>query len=176
MFLFTKKSLVPDKCALDDECSIDETFVSLIPWIFCEGRCQRWLHMHCIGLKVIPKGQFYCEQCSKSRQLVKRKTVTTGTSNKKAKQKAPVKKQTKNKKKMKYSLLISLHQIESSIILLLVKIHILKSLHLETSSKMPRICYLNSISVFLIFHVCLSVDQKFSFCPVCDKRMHTLAE
>ena len=98
MFLFTKKSLVPDKCALGDECSIDETFVSPIPWIFCEGRCQRWLHMHCIGLKVIPKGQFYCEQCSKSRQLVKRKAVTTGTSNKKAKQKAPAKKQTKNKK------------------------------------------------------------------------------
>ena len=47
--LYTSKPLIPDKCDLRDKCEIDESFVSTTPWVFCEGKCQRWLHQFCIA-------------------------------------------------------------------------------------------------------------------------------
>ena len=99
MSLFTRKSLIPDKCGLGEACTIDENFVSPIPWIFCDGKCQRWLHMHCIALKVVPKGNFYCDQCCKSKKVAKRKGAEQEKSNKPTKKRAPSKKQSKINRK-----------------------------------------------------------------------------
>ena len=67
VLLYTSRTLISDKCDLQSDCQIDENFVSLIPWIFCEGRCQRWLHQFCVNLKVVPKGDYICDQCKKKR-------------------------------------------------------------------------------------------------------------
>ena len=63
MSLYTKKELIPDKCELADKCTVDESTVAPIPWVKCDGQCNRWLHQHCIKLKVIAKGTFYCDDC-----------------------------------------------------------------------------------------------------------------
>ena len=64
--LFTSKELVPDKCDLGTRCTIDDTFISPIPWIQCDGICKRWLHQFCINLKIVPKNEFICDQCKSS--------------------------------------------------------------------------------------------------------------
>ena len=99
MSLFTRKSLMPDKCGLGDACTIDENFVSPIPWISCDGKCQRWLHMHCITLKVVPKGNLYCDQCCKSKKVAKRKGAEQEKSNKPTKKRAPSKKRSQSNRK-----------------------------------------------------------------------------
>ena len=55
---FTGKILLPSKCGLGSECSIDGHPVSRIPQIFCDGKCQGWFHMPCINFNRIPKGDF----------------------------------------------------------------------------------------------------------------------
>ena len=65
--LYTSKPLIPDKCDRRDKCEIDESFVSPIPWVFCEGKCRRCLHQFCIGMKSAPKGKFICNDCLQQR-------------------------------------------------------------------------------------------------------------
>ena len=81
LLLYTSKTLIPDKCDLQSDCQIDENFVSPIPWIFCEGKCQRWLHQFCVNLKVVPKGDYICDQCKKKRSS--KSDSTKKTKNKK---------------------------------------------------------------------------------------------
>ena len=65
--LYTTKQLVADECDLGVNCQLDKVTVNPILWIFCDGKCNRWLHQLCAGISAAPIGKFICEDCKTNR-------------------------------------------------------------------------------------------------------------
>jgi hypothetical protein len=49
-----------------------------IKWVRCDGSCNRWFHMHCVGISKIKKKESYlCDSCKEDKVLVSNETILT---------------------------------------------------------------------------------------------------
>ncbi|KAJ3436696.1 inhibitor of growth protein [Anaeramoeba flamelloides] len=90
-------------------------------WVRCENaKCsKKWFHLACVGLKRVPKGEWYCDQCQrkgvKIEIEIEKKTKTTRNIGKQGKKvtKGNKKKKKKKKTKTKSTTEDNVHQVGS---------------------------------------------------------------
>lgn len=53
--------------------SITNVTGSEVDWVQCDGGCEQWFHMHCVGLvkhEVNEDEDYICKQCFKTESIV----------------------------------------------------------------------------------------------------------